>query len=143
MSADANRSTLRGPKARMSLRIIVGCRVHSKGRTRPLDRKSAMRLSWPGMYDASGVIPSCLHHVHRRAARAFRRAEWVPPCLLIYAATVTLSVRMSTAWCRRQGKNDWRDRSTALNSNTLMCGRGPDRGQSPKAVRPIQCPPHP
>ena len=50
--------------------------------TRPQDRKSAMRLSWPGIWDAIGKKPSRLH-VHSCAARAFNRVEWVPPCLFI------------------------------------------------------------
>ena len=77
---------------------MSGCIVHSEGSTRPLDRKSAIRFSCPGMCEAIGVMPSCLHHAHSCAAKVLRRTEWVPPCLLMYAATVTLSVRISTDW---------------------------------------------
>ena len=102
-----------------------------------------MRFFCPGMCEATKEMLSCLHQAHIYAASVFRRIEWVPPWLLIYAATVTLSMWMRTDWWRSRGKKAWSDRSTALNSNTLMCGRGPVQGQSPKAVWPKQWPPHP
>ena len=41
------------------------------------------RPAWPEMYEAVGITSLRLHQIYSSATRAFRRVEWVPPCLFI------------------------------------------------------------
>ena len=101
----------------LNIRIMTsGWRLHSVmmgwfGR----DNRSAFTFKQPGM---------CLFwvwsHRNRSTTSRNRRWEWVPPCLLMWATTVVLSVAIKIWRPCNTVAQWWRANITALSSSTLM-----------------------
>ena len=107
-SLDANRSRSGSPKRLHISKKTSLFKHHSISSLKLREKKSAMSLSGPGIWEAVNQKLCLTHHTQIHLPRKLSLREWVPPMWLIYATAQELLLQMRTCNPCSILKNDFR-----------------------------------